>query len=399
MKKTPFYNNTLAKAQTPWWFHWGEYIVPEVYDNPIEELKALRTSVAINDMSPEPTMQISGPDAHQFVNYLCTRNTLKMEVGYAWYTPWCDDDGNVVGDGMVCRFEEDLYIITAQDSIEFFKSKSAGFDVEIIDVDDEWGIISLMGPKSSLVMKAVTGRDWLDTRTARIYTTQIDGREIYLIRHAFVGNNGYELFVKWDDGESVWDAIVKAGEEYGIRHSGQYANHITRIEAGIILASADYTPAGPDKPTNNVVVSPEHYMTPYELGLGHCVNLNQEADFVGKQALIEEHKKGPARSIVGLELDVQSIIDVTLQNNSPLNISMNVRWDKLDVNCDGERIGYASSITWSPTIGKMIGFGIISSECIEIGKQLSIDWADFWGNPLGEVSATIVELPFYKPAA
>ena len=395
-KGTPFHRCTVNLNRTPWWYSWGGYIVPDVYTDIHTELDAIRTNVSMNEMSPLSKMEITGPDAQRFVNYLVTRDACKMAPGQAWYTPWCNELGKVVADGIVFRFEENRFVFSGDNSISFFRQHSAGFEVKINDVTDDFGILAVQGPNSRAVLEAASGDDWADLGFGRIRKTEIHGIELHVTRQGFTGEHGYELWVKRKDGEKIWAVIEEAGKPFAIQPAGEYAIDIARVEAGLILVSAEYTSAGFDKPSADVVIQQDDHITPFELGIGHCVNLDKQDDFLGKQALIAEKQNGSQRGMVGLEMDLQGIVNLFIEHGMAPEVSPRVRWDRLKVLHNDRFAGLASSVTWSPTVRKMIGFACIRKDLAETGVELTLQWKDFWGKELGEVGARVVEYPFIE---
>ena len=395
-KGTPFHGCTAKLNQTTWWYSWGGYVVPDVYTDIHTELDAIRTNVSMNEMSPLPKMKISGRDAHRFVNYLITRDAGRMEPGHACYTPWCNEQGKVVADGIVFRFEEDLFVLSGDNSISFFQQYRAGFDVEIENITDDYGILALQGPNSRAVLEAASDDDWSDLKFSRIRKARIKGVELNVARQGFTGELGYELWVRREDGEKIWKAIETAGKTFAIQPAGEYAIDIARVEAGLVLVSAEYTGAGLDEPSADVIVQQDDHITPFELGVGHCVNLDKRDDFLGKQALIAETKNGSQRGMVGLELDLNGIVNLFIRHGMAPEVSPRVRWDRLKVVHNGNQIGQASSVTWSPTAGKMIGFACVSKDLALAGIELTVQWKDFWGKELDGINAKVVEYPFIK---
>jgi len=393
---TPFHKATAARSETTWWYGWGGYAVPDVYRNPWQELAAVRTGVSMNEMSPIPKLQISGPEAAQCVDYLVTRDTRRMEVGYAWYMPWCTEQGKVIADGIVFRFEENRFVFSGDRSISSFKAHAQAFNVEMSDVTDDYGILALQGPRSRAVLESVTGEAWADLAFCRIRRTRIAGAEVDVARQGFTGELGYELWVSRPDGNVVWEAVAAAGDEYGIMPAGEYAIDIARVEAGLILVSADYAGAGNDEQSADVVVPGDDHATPLELGLAHCISLQKPGDFVGRNALMAETEQGPRRRLVGIQIDLDALVELYMSSSCPPDISPRVRWDRLTLRHGGEAVGKATSITWSPTAGKMIGFARLPIELAEKDTRLILDWADFWGTPMGPVPAQIIDTPFIK---
>ena len=149
------------------------------------------------------------------------------------------------------------------------------------------------------------------------------------------------------------------------------------------------------EPTSQVFIGDtedeEAFMSPYELGLHRFVDLDKEADFVGKQALLQEQAAGgPPRTFVGLEFDWKDVVAIYTRAGTPPEVSRWIRWERLPVLRGGERVGTASSVLWHPYLSKMIGFGQIDRETAEIGTQLDVEW-----NDAGDVvRATVVDVPF-----
>ncbi len=393
---TPFHTNTAVHSNSTWWYSWGGYIVPDVYTDLYTELGAIRSTVSMNDMSPIPKVQVQGPDAQLCVDYLVPRNISKMNPGSAWYAPWCNDEGKVVADGIIFRFAEDHFVFSADNCADFFRQKARPFDVAVEDITNDYGILALQGPCSTEVLGEATGQDWSDLQFSRIRTTEIAGHRVTVIRQGFTGEIGFELWVDSPDGHDVWEAVAAAGASAGIQQAGEYAIDVARVEAGLILVSAEYTGATMEAPSADVAPNPVDHVTPYELGLAHCVKLDKAANFIGQEALAAENIRGPSRRLVGLEIDVEHIVQLSLNDGRLPDMSPRVRWDHMPLRCDGNQVGRASSITWSPTISRLIGFALIQTNLAEPGIELTVDWADYWGRELGSVPAVTCSLPFVE---
>ena len=398
LRGTPFHGSTAARTASTWWFGWGGYAVPDVYTDPVSELRAIRGTVSMNEMSPIPKIEVRGPGAPACVDHLITRDASRMEVGQAWYTPWCTSGGKVVADGIVFRLEPEHFLFSGDRCETFLRKQAARFDVEIDDVTDDHGLLALQGPRSQDVLEAVTGEDWGSLRFSRFRAADIAGARVRVARQGFTGELGFELWVERPDGEQVWEAVATAGEPFGIQPAGEYAIDIARVEAGLILISADYTGAGPDAPSADIPANPPDFVTPYELGLGHCVKLDKAADFVGREALAAEHRRGPARRMVGLTFDVESIVKLFLDAGLAPDVSPRVRWDHLALRAGPDVVGRASSVTWSPTTSRLIGFGMVPAELTRPQTELTVEWADFWGRPLGEAAVEVCQYPFIELA-
>jgi aminomethyltransferase len=345
-------------------------------------------------MSPIPKIQVQGPDAHACVDYFVTRDMTSMQVGYAWYTPWCNEAGKVVADGIVFRFDHDRFIFSGDNSVAFFREHAGAFDVSIDDVTDDYGILALQGPLSLAVLEAATRSDWDDLRFSRVRNGEIAGHEVKIARQGFTGELGFELWVERSAGHDVWEAVAEAGAKFNIQPAGEYAIDIARVEAGLILISAEYTGAGPDDVSADVAPNPADFVTPFELGIGHCVSPNKTGNYIGRPAIVAERETGPARKLVGLVFDLPGITQLFLDNGQAPNVSPRVRWDHLALSHEGETIGRASSVTWSPSTSQLIGFGIVPTAFTDIGTQLTVQWSDHWGLELGPASVEVCTLPF-----
>ena len=395
---TPLHTRTAQHSQTPWYFNWDLNHVVDVYDDFHAELGAIRETVAMGDMSPLCKCTISGPDATRLVDELVPRNIDNLEVGTVQYTPWCNDDGRVVSDGLVFRASESSYRFTGDPTCDWFTEKAEGHDVEVVDETDDYGILMVQGPQARDVIERATGADWSSLDFSRMARTRIGGVEVELARQGFTGELGYEILMPAGSGAPVWDAVAEAGADSGLRPCGEWAIDVARVEAGLLIPGPDYANAGPD-PTGSHTVSasdPECHSSPFELGMGPFVDLSKES-FVGRDALVAEAEAGgPPRVLVGLDIDWRAIVAAHLDHGLPPNISPRVEWVAKPVSVDGNRAGRASSITWGPSVDRLIGFGHLDKALGEPGTQVSIDWAIPGTGTVFPAPATVSKLPFLQ---
>jgi aminomethyltransferase len=391
--KTPFHARTAALSHTTWWYGWNGYLIPDVYDDPLAELRAIRAAAALVDMSPLPKYEIRGRDALRLVNLLITRDASRMEVGQIYYTPLCDQAGNLITDGLVFRHAPEVFHLSLDNCYLWIMAHVADLDVEVNEITDDYGLLALQGPRSPQVLEAALGTNALDLPFSRLRQVELAGKTVSLARQGFTGELGFELWVKRVDALAVWDVVMAAGEPLGLRPAGEYAVDLARVEAGLIVISADYTGAGPDPYSSDVQVDEENIASPFELGLGRFVDFEKPA-FIGRQALLDQRNRGYTRQLVGLELDWPAIAGAYLQAGLPPEVSPRVRWDALPALKDGRKIGRATSLTWSPTLSKLIGFGCLEAACCSPGSTLQV------GSPVAgrqvEISARVTGLPFLK---
>jgi aminomethyltransferase len=292
----------------------------------------------------------------------------------------------VIDDGTVTRREEQTYFWTAADpSCRWFTMNAHGLDVSIRDVSEDVAALALQGPMAREVLEAATRRDFADLRYFRHRRTEVGGIETDVTRTGYTGDLGYELWVDAGAAVELWDAVFEAGQPYGIRPAGIRALDVARVEAGLILIEVEFT-------SSRHALSGEQEYSPFEIGLGRMVDFGK-ADFVGKRAMeLEQAGGGPGRRLAGLELDWSGIEAVFARHDLPPEVSPMVHRDAAPVFKQGRVVGRATSVTWSPTLKRMIGFGSLPPSLAEPGTRVSVEWM-VEGEP-GKVPATVVEVPF-----
>ena len=370
------------------WGEWSGYFAAPVYaDFHDIEYNAIREAAGIIDITPLYKYEISGPDAMRLLDRVMTRDMTKLQVDRVFYSPWCDEEGKVLDDGTIARLDHDRYRVTAADACyRWFVLNATGLDVQIDDISERTAALALQGRLSREVLQDATGQDWTDLKYFGRRRAEIAGVEVDVTRTGYTGDRGYELWIPADQALRVWDAIFTAGERYGIYPVGIAAMDVARVEAGLILIEAEYTSA-------RHAMAPEQQYSPYELGFEPLVDLGKAADFTGRRALRAEHAAGgPARRLVGIELDWSGIEGMYAKHGLAPAISPFVHRAPVPVYKEGRQVGRATSITWGTTIKKMIGFGSVDRGHARLGTRLSVEWSV--EGERGKVGATVVPLPF-----
>ena len=370
------------------WGEWSGYHAAAVYaDFHDIEYNAIREAAAVIDVSPLYKYVVHGRDAGRLLDRVMTRDIAKLQVDQVYYTPWCDEEGKVVDDGTVTRLSENDYRITAADPCErWFRLNATGLDAAIDDISESVAGLALQGRLSREVLTDATGQDWTDVRYFRRRTTQIGDVDVDVTRTGYTGDRGYELWIPADGALAVWDRIFGVGERYGLYPAGIRALDVSRVEAGLILIEAEYHSA-------RHAVAPEQHYSPFEIGLGRLVDFGKVAPFNGRRALLAESAAGgPARRLVGLELEWAGIEGIFAKHGLAPAVSPTVHRDPVPVYKDGRQVGRATSITWGPTIKKMVGFGSVHKQFEKAGSRLSVEWSV--EGERGKVAATVVKTPF-----
>ncbi|MGH9781471.1 MAG: glycine cleavage T C-terminal barrel domain-containing protein, partial [Candidatus Acidiferrales bacterium] len=208
-------------------------------------------------------------------------------------------------------------------------------------------------------------------------------------RTGYTGDLGYEIWMPWDEAPKVWDELAANGRQFDLHPTGMLALDVARIEAGLLLIEVDYTSS------KKALIESQKY-SPYEIGLGRMVNLEKE-HFVGREALIEEHKCGAKRQFVGLDInwdEVEALYDKIGLAPQVQSTASRVAVPVYDAG--GTHIGKATSTTWSPTLKKMIALASVGREHSTPGRKLKMEFTV--EAVRHRVSVTVANLPFFNPA-
>jgi glycine cleavage system aminomethyltransferase T len=343
---------------------------PRHYGDPFEEYWQLLEGVTLWDVGgAERQVEITGPDAFEFTNMLTPRDLTKCAVGQCKYSFITDERGGIINDPVLLRLDENYFWLSLADSDVLLWCKglayNLGLDVEIKEPDV--GPIQVQGPKSKYVMTDLFGESILEVPYYYMTRRELDGMELVISRTGYSGELGYELYLEnaSRDGLKLWDQVMQAGEPNGLSPIGPC--HIRRIEGGILAHGCDMTIE------NN----------PYEVGYGYkwMVEFEQEADFVGKEALKKISEEGVSRKLVGVEIGGDNL---GAYNDGTMI-------DVFPVLKDGARIGQVTSACYSPRLDKNIGFAMVPAEYSTIGIELEVE------RPEGVVPAVVADRLFFKP--
>ncbi len=384
---TPFHPRTSPLNRKMQWREWSGYYASSVYADAHDiEYNAIREAAALIDVSPLYKYQVSGPDALRLVDRVVTRDATKLTVGGVIYTPWCDEHGKVVDDGTIHRLDEQRFRWTAADpQLRWLRQNSAGLDVTIDEETEATAALALQGPLSRAILEDAAGESFADLRYFRRRPAKVGKVAVDVSRTGYTGDLGYELWIPTAGAVKVWDALMAAGAAYAIRPAGMLALDVVRLEAGLILLEVDYTSA-------RHAMNPEQNYSPGEIGLGRLVSFDK-GDFVGRLALEREARAGgPARRLVGLQLDWYDIEGLYDAQGLPPAISPSVDRSPVPVFAAGRQVGRATSHGWSPILKQAIALASVPPQYEPLGTPLAVEWTV--EGRRGRVAATVVELPF-----
>jgi glycine cleavage system aminomethyltransferase T len=342
---------------------------PRHYGDPVEEYWHLLSGVTLWDVGVERQVEISGPDAFDFTNLLVARDLNKCQVEQCKYVFLCLPDGGIINDPVLLRVEENRFLLSLADSdVELWArgvAHNSDYDVTIKEVDV--APVQVQGPKSKDVLVDLFGDRILEIPYYFMRRFELDGMNVLVSRTGYTGELGYEIYLgeATKHGARLWDAVLEAGKPHDLAVIGPC--HIRRIEGGILALGADMW----------------YDTNPYEVGMGYhwMVDLEQGADFIGKEALARIKREGPKRKLVGVEIGGERL--------GAYNDGSMV--DLFPVRTDGSRIGEVTSACFSPRLEKNIGFAMVPIELAELGTELEVE------RPEGTTSAVVVEKPFIDP--
>ncbi|HKY20118.1 MAG TPA: aminomethyltransferase family protein [Vicinamibacterales bacterium] len=385
-----FHARTLPLCESLNYRDWAGYYAVSAYETHHEhEYNAIRSAAALIDVSPLYKYLISGRDATRLVDRLITRDATKLAVGQVIYTPWCDEQGKVIDDGTVSRLAEQRYRWTAADpSLRWFTQNAVGLEVSIEDVSETVAALAVQGPTSALLLRHVADADVDSLKYFRVTSGSIAGVPVDISRTGYTGDLGYEIWMPWDAGTRVWDAIIAAGPPFDLRPTGMLALDVARIEAGLLLIEVDFFSS------RTALISSQQY-SPFEMGLGRLVQL-EKGPFVGHAALRAEKAQGAVRQIVGLEMDWKEVEVLYERLQLPPQVPAAASRAAVPVyNNHGAQVGKATSTTWSPVLKKMIALVTVETGSAAVGTHLQMEVTV--EAVRHRVGATVTPTPFFNP--
>ena len=360
VRKSPYFDSTMKYGATAFTVYNHMYL-PIVFEGPEEDYENLLKGVQLWDVGCERQVEIKGPDASILAQYITPRDIKKCAVGQAMYAPLLDFDGGFINDPVMLKIAEDHYWFSLSDSdaLLWVQGIATVKNYNVSVTEPDVSPLQIQGPKSTALMRKVFGKWIEDLEFYRFKKTDHDGIPMVIARMGYSRERCYEIFLEdGSKGNQLWELLWEAGDEFSI--SPGTPNQIFRLEAGILSFGSDM------HRENN----------PYEVGLSWMIDLDQEDDFIGKQALKKISETGVKRKLMGAEISGEKMEFFNEEN--------------LQVSIDGNKVGAMMSAVYSPRLGKNICYIILEKEFAEIGKSVCIH------SPDGDLKAQLVELPWIK---
>ncbi|MDC3216327.1 glycine cleavage system protein T [Candidatus Pseudothioglobus singularis] len=361
VRKSPYFDATVRWGAKGFSVYNHMYI-PRDFGDPVQNFWNLVNDAILCDVAVERQVEITGPNAAQFVQLLTPRNLSECAVGQCKYVLITDENGGVLNDPVLLRLAENHFWLSLADSDILMWAKgvavNSGLDVNLGEPDVS--PLQLQGPRSGDIAKAIFGERIDSLKYYWLEEFELNGIPLIISRTGWSSELGYEIYLRdGSRGNELWDHIMEVGKPMGLVPG--HTSTIRRIEGGMLSYQADMN----------------YTVNPFELGLGRLVDLEMNADFIGKKALKKIKSDGIKRSQVGIEISC-----------TPLKHPNTSYWP---IMVGSEEVGYITSAVYSPRLDKNIALAMMDV------NHSAIDTAAETTTPEGNFPIKVVQKPFYDP--
>ena len=330
--------------------------MPVYYSTPLKEHIAVREHAGLFDISHMGEIFVEGRDALKLVQLLVSRNCGKMRAGEMRLGVMCNESGGILDDLTVYRFGEEKFMIvvnagTIERDLEWIKGHAGNFDCKISDKSVKTAKLDLQGPKAKGILQEITGTKLAEIKYYGFFEIEVAGVFATVSRSGYTGEDGFELYFDAKKAAWLWRKILKAGAV----PCGLAARDTLRLEAGMPLYGHELS----------------EEKTPFESGYGWTVGFEKE--FVGKQALKKQKAEGVKEKLVGFEM-----------------VDRAIAREGCKIFVQGEKSGFVTSGSFSPSLKKNIGLGYIGVDFASVGQEIEIEVRE------KKFRAKIAKKPFYR---
>ncbi|MBC30776.1 MAG: glycine cleavage system protein T [Muricauda sp.] len=338
------------------------YEMPVSYEGVKAEHETVRKAVGVFDVSHMGEFLIEGPKALDLIQKVTSNDASKLTIGKAQYSCLPNEVGGIVDDLIVYRVKEETYLLVVNASnIEkdwnHISKYNKDIGAEMRNISDGYSLLAIQGPKAVEAMQSLSSIDLSDIKFYNFVVGDFAGIEHVIISATgYTGSGGFEIYCKNSEVKQVWDKVLEAGADFGIKPIGLAARDTLRLEMGYCLYGNDI----------------DDTTSPLEAGLGWITKFTK--DFVNSEALAKQKEAGVSRKLVGFEMKEKAIprhgYDIT--------------------DAQGNKIGRVTSGTMSPSLEKGIGLGYVPTAYSKEGEEIFVTIRK------KSVPAVIVRPPFYK---
>jgi aminomethyltransferase len=360
LKATPL--NSAHRRLNAKMVDFGGWDMPVQYSGIIDEHKAVRNAAGMFDVSHMGEVEIRGPEALDLVNYVTCNDASRLNTGQAQYSGLLYDHGGFVDDILVHKVDEDHFFLCVNasnqekdfDHITLMNRMKATVEY----ASERYAQIAVQGPKAIDIVQKLTRTPLQPLKYYHFVDAEVDGVWARIARTGYTGEDGFEIYIAPERAEAIWDKLLDAGQEFGMKPCGLGARNTLRLEAKMALYGHEIGPS----------------INPYEADLAWIVKLDKR-DFIGKNALQKQKAEGVSRKLAGVEMKGRGIAR-----------------DGYEVHVDGNAAGWVTSGGPAPTLNKNIALCILPADAAQPGRNVQVIVRN------QPVDAAVVPTPFYKRA-
>ena len=360
IRKSPYFNSTI-KYGVKGFTIYNKMYLPTGFSSPVEEYLSLINDVTFGDFAAERQVEVSGPDAFDFIKYINPRNLSKCDIGDCKYIVLTDSNGCIINDACLIRLEDDKFWVSPGDGDVLLwlqgVAMHSGMNVNICEPDVS--PLQISGPKAGRLIQKLFAGEHDNLGYYKAKETSLENIPMVIARTGWSGELSYELYLQDRKlGNSLFELVYEAAKEFNGNVIAP--NNIRTIEGGLLSYGSDF--------------GREH--NPYTIGLDRLVDVDQDIDFIGKEALKKIKENGTASKLIGVEMD-----------GDPIDKVPEHFWTVL--NLEGKKIGRLSRCIYSPRLKKNIGLAIVDSHATEEGNKVIIE------SPELKYNAIVAKLPWF----
>jgi aminomethyltransferase len=360
LKLTPLHSKHLGLGARM--VDFGGWDMPVQYSGILEEHHAVRNGVGLFDVSHMGEIEIRGPEALQLAQQVATNDVSRLETGQIQYVGLLYEHGGFVDDILVHKVAGDHYFLCVNASnqekdFEYIRSVNR-WQAEVDFASPRYAQLAVQGPQACATLQKLTRADLPHIRYYRFVDDEVSGAPARIARTGYTGEDGYEIYIAPEEAPRIWDLLLEAGREFGIKPCGLGARNTLRLEAGMSLYGHEIHAS----------------ITPFEAGLEWIVKMGK-GDFIGRAALAKQKETGVRRKLIGFEMRERGI-----------------GRDGYEVFVEGRPVGWVTSGGPSPTLNKNIGLCYLPTELADSGRRIGILIRNH------TVEAETRPAPFYKRA-
>ena len=360
IRKSPYYDSNI-KYGVKGFTIYNKMYLPTGFDDPEKEYESLINDVTFGDFAAERQIEISGPDAYDFIKYIQPRNLEKCQIGYCKYIILTDNEGGIINDACLLRLEDDKFWISPGDGdvILWLQGLAINSGMNVSIHEPDVSPLQISGPKSGKLIQKLFDGEHDDLGYYKARKTTLDNIPMVIARTGWSGELSYELYLQDGSlGNDLFEKVYDAAKEFNGRIIAP--NTIRTIEGGILSYGSDF-----DRSHN-----------PFTIGFDRLVDLDQKNDFIGKDALRKIKERGLTEKLVGIELEGDPIM------KAPENF-----WT---VKSNNLRVGRVSRAFFSPRLEKNIALAIVDIDNAEEGTSVVVE------TPNGDLNSMVVSLPWFN---